>query len=92
MIKDTLRDDEPTSKRRLALLPLLLDALENVLKALHVIVIVPPNRAARDLETLLNGEVDTSIRDDHISTFAEGRDDGTDRRKRLRVEDGGLRA
>ena len=87
VIKDTLRDDEPTSKRRLALLPLLLDALENVLKALHVIVIIPPDRAPRDLETLLNSEVHAAVCHDDIATLAESRNNRGDSRERLRVND-----
>ena len=73
MVKDTFRHDETTCQGSPALLALLLHALEDVLKALHVIVIVPPNRAARDLETLLNGKVDTSVCHYYITAFAKSR-------------------
>ena len=78
MVEDALRNDEPASQRRLALPSLLLHGLKNMLQAVHVVVIVPPDGAARNLEAFLDGKVDTSVRYDDVTTFAERRNDRAD--------------
>ena len=50
-------------------------------------MVEPADGAARDLEALLDREVDISIRNNDISSFCEGRDDGRNRRECLGVED-----
>lgn len=91
MVKDTLSDDEATSKRSPALATLLLHALKDVFQALHVVMVVPTDCAARDLQAFLDREVDAAIGDNHVTTLTEGRDDRADGRERLRVENGCLR-
>ena len=68
-IKDTLRDDEPTSERKAFLTSLFLDALKYLLQAMQIIMIVPADRATGNLKALLNSEVDTTVRNDDITTF-----------------------
>lgn len=53
-------------------------------------MVIPANRAPRDLQALLDGKVDSSVRDDDISALAERRNDRRDGRKCLRVGDGRL--
>lgn len=69
ILKDALSDDEPTSQWPTLLLSLLLNALQHVFKALQVVMVIPPNGASRDLDTLLDGEVDTAVRNNDITTF-----------------------
>ena len=90
VIENAFSDDEPTGKGTFPLPPLLVDALKNVGQALHDIVVIPPDRASRNLEALLDSEVHTAVRNDHIPTLAERRNDGADGRERLRVQDGRL--
>ena len=83
--KKTLRDDESPGKR---LSSLLLGNLgQNSLKIFHIIMLIPPNHAARDLNTLPNGEANALIRDDDISTLRKCRDDTGNSRERLCVDD-----
>ena len=49
-------------------------------------MVEPADSAARNLEALLNRKVDISVRNDDISAFAKGWDDGRNRRERLGVE------
>ena len=75
MVEDTFGDDEPTSQRHPALTPFLLDTLKDMLKTLHVIVIIPTDGAARNLQTLLDGEVDCAVGDDDVTALTKGRND-----------------
>lgn len=83
--KKTFRDDESPGKR----LPgLLLGNLgQNSLKIFHIIVLIPPDHTARDLNTLSNSKADTLVRNDDISTLRKRGDNTGNSRKRLRVDD-----
>lgn len=87
ILENALGDDEPTSQGPTLLLCLLLNALQHIFKALQVVMVIPPNGASRDLDTLLDCEVDTAVRDNDIPTFCEGCDDGRDCCESLRVDD-----
>ena len=78
MVKDALGDDETPGQRGTTLAPLLLNALQNVLQARHVVMVEPADSATRDLQPFLNGEVDTAVGYDDIPTLAECWDDGAD--------------
>lgn len=58
----------------------------------HIIMIVISHGRARDGDALLNGKVDPLVRYDDVASLGEGRDDGGDGRKALRVDNGRLRA
>lgn len=88
--KNTFGDDEPTSQWSPTLPALLVDTLQDLLETLHVVVVEPTDSATRDLKALLNRKVDVPVRNDDISTLAEGRDDGRNRRERLGVENRGF--
>ena len=90
--KNTFGDNEATCQRTLALLSLLLHADKNLLEALEIIVVIPPDGRTRDLDTLLNGKVHRAIRDNDISPLAEGRNNRGDGREPLRVKDRCLRS
>jgi hypothetical protein len=62
------------------------------LQILHVIVLVPPHRAPRNLQSLFDGIVDRFVGDNDISPLAKRWDDTRYRRERLRVDDAGARA
>lgn len=85
--EDTFCDNEATCQLTLALLSLLLYASKNVLEALEIIVVKPPNRRARYLDTLLDGKVYRTIRDNDIPSLAESRNDRRNGRESLRVND-----
>jgi hypothetical protein len=87
LLEDALSDDEPASQGPPLLLTLLLDSLQDLLKTVDVVVVVPPYGRAADIDTLLNGKVDTTVGDNDISTLAEGRNDGGNGREVLGVED-----
>ena len=87
MVEDTLRDDETTSERSPTLLPLLLDTFQHMFQAIHVVVVVPADSATRDLKALLNSKVDAPICHNHVATLAECRNNGTDGRETLRIQD-----
>ena len=87
MIKDALSDDEPASQRSLLLALLLVGTLQNLLQALHVIVVKPANGTTRDLETLLDGKINTAVRDNNIATLAEGGYNRGDSREGLCIDD-----
>ena len=78
MVKNTLCHDEPACQRALLLAPFLLGALQDLFKTLHVIMVIPSNGAPGDLQALLDGKVDTSVRYDDVTTFAERRNDRAD--------------
>lgn len=81
--KKTLRDDESPSQR---LPSLLLGNLgQNSLEIFHIIMLIPPDHTARDLNTLPNGEANTLVRDDDISTLRKCGDDTGNSRERLCV-------
>lgn len=84
--KNAFGDDESTSQRGPSLPALLVDIFQDLLKALHVVMVEPANSATRDLEALLNRKVDVPIGNDDIPTLGEGRYDGRNRRERLGVE------
>lgn len=90
--EDTLCDNEATCQRTLTLLSLLLYADKNVLETLEIVVVIPPNRRTRYLDTLLDGKVYRAIRDYDISSLAESRNNGGDGRESLRVKNGRLRS
>lgn len=90
LLEDTFSHDDPTRQRPPLLPALLVDALKNLLKILQVIVIVPTNSRTGDLKTLLDGELDTAVGDDDISTLRERWNDKGNRRKVLRVQDRSL--
>lgn len=90
MIKDTLRDNEPTCERTLLLASLLLDALKNLLQTLCVVVVIPSDGRPRDLQPLLNSKIGTSVGDYDIATLAEGRDDGGNGRECLGIDNSSL--
>ena len=52
----------------------------------------PPHITSGDLESFVNGEIDTSVRYDDVASFGERWDYGRDGRKGLRVHDGGFGA
>lgn len=53
-------------------------------------MVEPSNGAPRDLQALLDGKVDTSVRYDDVTTFAKRRNNRSDGRESLRVDDAGL--
>lgn len=69
ILKYSLRDDETPGQWPPLLLRFLIHALQHLLKALQVVVVVPSNCAARNLKALLDSEVDTSVGDDDITTL-----------------------
>lgn len=76
MVEDALSDNESPGERTPLLPPLLLRAFKDLFQTLHVVVVIPTDRAPRNLKTLLNSEVDTAVGDDNVSTFAKRGDDG----------------
>lgn len=90
--EDTFCDNEATCQRTLTLLSLLLYADKNVLEALEIIVVIPPNRRTRYLDTLLDGKVYRAIRDNDITSLAESRNNRGYSRESLGVKDGCLRS
>jgi hypothetical protein len=92
VIEDTFSDNETSCQRAFLLASLLLSALENLFEALHIIMIVPTNRASRNLKTFLNSKVDTTVCNDDVPSLAEGGNDRRDGRKRLRISDSSLGA
>lgn len=50
-------------------------------------MLIPPDNASRDLNTLANGKANPFIRDDNVSTLREGRNNTRDGREGLRVDD-----
>ena len=90
MVEDTLGHDEPTGQRSLALSPLLLYALQYVHQAIHVVVVIPSDGTAGNLQTLLNGKVDTAICDNDVPALGKSRNYGADGRECLRVQNRGL--
>lgn len=55
-------------------------------------MVEPADSATRDLEALLNCEVNAPVGNDDISSFGESWDDGRNRRERLGVENGIFRS
>lgn len=92
MIEYAFRDDESPGQRALLLAALLLHALQNLFEALQVVVVVPPNGAARDLESLLDGKIDTTVRNDNVTALAESRDHRANGSERLGIDNRRLRA
>lgn len=89
--KDAFGDNEATCQRSLALLSLLLYADKDILEALEIIVVIPPDRGTRNLNTLLDSKVDRTIRDNDVSSLAESGNNRADGRESLRVKDRCLR-
>jgi hypothetical protein len=87
LLEDALSDDEPASQGPPLLLTLFLDSLQDLLKTVDIVVVVPPHGRAADVDTLLNSEVDATVGDNDIPTLAEGRNNGGDGREVLGVED-----
>lgn len=85
-LKNAFGDDKPTGQRSPSFPTLLVDAVQDLLKTLHVVMVEPADSATRDLEALLNRKVDVPVGNDDISTLGESRDDGRNRGERLRVE------
>ena len=86
MVEYSLSDNEATRERSLLLPSFLLCTLKHLFQALHIVVIKPADCAARDLQALLNGKVDTSVSDNDIATLAERRNDGGNRRESLGID------
>lgn len=86
--ENSLGDDEPTCQWSPTLSSLLVNAFQDLLKALHVVMVEPADCAARYLEALLNREVDVPVCNDDISSLGEGRNDGRNCREGLGVENG----
>lgn len=75
VLKEALRDDEPTGKLAALALGLVGDRLEDLLERAHVAVLVPTNLGPRDLKTLLDRKVAEPVGDDDIAALGERGDD-----------------
>ncbi len=73
ILKQTLRHDESSGEWFPRLL--LHDTFQDTLQIIHIIMSIPSDGAARDLNTLSSSIIDSFIDDDEITTFREGRDD-----------------
>jgi hypothetical protein len=70
-LEDTFCDYETSCERSVAFATFLFDTLEDVLKALQIVVIEPADGGAGDLQAFLNGKVDASISHDDVATFCK---------------------
>lgn len=82
--KQALRDDEPPRQRLLRLL--LGDLGQHPLQILHVIVLIPSHRTARDLNTLPDGIIHTFVGNNDVPAFRKGRNYTRDGRECLSVD------
>lgn len=84
-LEKTFCNNEPPGQRLPSLF--LGDLGEHPLQILHIIVLIPTNDTARDLNTFPDSEADTLIGNNDISTLRERRNNTGNGRKRLRVHD-----
>lgn len=90
VLEEALCDDEAAGE---GLLGLLADeGAQDPFEVRHVVVLVPSDCAAGDLEAFAHGVVDGFVGDDNVASLCEGGDHGADGAEGLRVDDAGGRA